>query len=51
VAHVHKPAQKPNGVLLFVFDVLAFASGAGVILAVLHWLADVLPIFQSLGLS
>ncbi len=46
----YKTPQHPNSVLVFVFDVLAFAGGAGVILAFFHWLTDVLPIFNQLRL-
>ena len=47
----YKTPHHPNSVLVFICDVLAFAGGAGVILAVFHWLTRALPIFQQLGLS
>jgi len=50
VSYVHKSTPKPNSLLLFVFDVLAFAGGAALILSVFHWLAGVLPIIDRLGL-
>jgi hypothetical protein len=47
----YKTVQHPNSVLVFVCDVLAVAGGAGVMLTFFHWLADVLPIVDRLGLS
>jgi hypothetical protein len=51
VEQPYKASHHPNSVLVFLCDVLAFAGGAGVILTIVHWLTDVLPIFQQLGLS
>lgn len=48
---VYTTSHRPNGMLVFICDVLAFAGGAGVILAVAHWLGIMVPIFQHLGLS
>jgi hypothetical protein len=45
----YKTVQHPNSVLVFVCDVLAVAGGAGVMLTFFHWLADVLPIVDRLG--
>ncbi len=47
----YKVTPHTNSVLVFICDVLAFAGGAGVILAVFHWLAGALPIFHQLGFS
>jgi len=46
----YKTTTRTNGVLVFIWDVLAFAGGAGVILAILHWLRSVLPIIDQLRL-
>ena len=47
----YKTTAHTNSVLVFLWDVLAFAGGAGVILGILHRLADVSPIFARLKLS
>ena len=47
---VYKTTTHTNSVLVFLWDVLAFAGGAGVILGIVHWLADVLPIVHRLRL-